>query len=204
MAPAPQDATTDGQEREREQPFFTDKINAFLASLGLHLLLLIMLAAMTFAIGQDSIDFSLLYETIDLEEEVILLSEEFLFSEDQMIEVGALSQSVESASQASALAIDSRSKVQFEPDVVLDYGERLVTGIDTPIFHGPEILEKLPVKGASTVSTDGVLGALDRLTHEILLSVEEKPTLVVWLFDRSGSLRQEREQKRARFRRVYE
>ena len=29
-----------------------------------------------------------------------------------------------------------------------------------------------------------MLGAVDRITHEILLSLDERPTLVVWLFDR--------------------
>jgi hypothetical protein len=45
---------------------------------------------------------------------------------------------------------------------------------------------------------------VDRITHEILLSLDERPTLVVWLFDRSGSLKPQRESIAKRFDRVYE
>jgi hypothetical protein len=54
------------------------------------------------------------------------------------------------------------------------------------------------------VGTSGAVGAVDRITHEILLSLDERPTLVVWLFDRSGSLKPQRELIAKRFDRVYE
>jgi hypothetical protein len=41
------------------------------------------------------------------------------------------------------------------------------------------------------------------LTHEILASLEQRPTLVAWLFDESGSLREERTRIRERMRRIY-
>src|SRR6185436_4878888 len=43
----------------------------------------------------------------------------------------------------------------------------------------------------------------DRITNEILLSLDERPTLVLWLFDQSGSLKPQREAIAKRFDRVY-
>jgi hypothetical protein len=54
------------------------------------------------------------------------------------------------------------------------------------------------------VGATGAEGAIDRLTHEILASLEQRPTMVVWLFDQSGSLRAERAKIVGRFRRIYE
>ncbi|MEM9656787.1 MAG: vWA domain-containing protein, partial [Planctomycetota bacterium] len=55
-----------------------------------------------------------------------------------------------------------------------------------------------------SVGTTGASGAIDRLTHEILASLENRPTLVVWLFDQSGSLQAERDAILERFDRIYE
>src|SRR5690606_23510942 len=54
------------------------------------------------------------------------------------------------------------------------------------------------------VGTTGAVGAIDRITNEILLSLEQRPTLVVWLFDQSGSLKSQRKEIAKRFDRVYE
>ncbi len=50
----------------------------------------------------------------------------------------------------------------------------------------------------------GAAGAVDRLTHEILQSMEERPTTVVWLFDQSGSLVRKKAEIRDRFDKIYE
>ena len=53
---------------------------------------------------------------------------------------------------------------------------------------GLHYAENLAVKGAAGEGTTGAVGAIDRITHEILLSLEERKTLVVWLFDQTASL----------------
>jgi hypothetical protein len=60
------------------------------------------------------------------------------------------------------------------------------------------------VKGAVGVAVAGAEGAIDRITQEILLSLEERKTLVVWFFDQSGSLQSQRAAVNERFERVYE
>src|SRR5690606_24692988 len=44
----------------------------------------------------------------------------------------------------------------------------------------------------------------DRLTQEFLLSLDERPTLIVWLFDQSGSLERQRAEIANRFGRIYD
>ncbi|MDG2382927.1 MAG: VWA domain-containing protein [Pirellulaceae bacterium] len=69
---------------------------------------------------------------------------------------------------------------------------------------GPEFNLNHSIKGAAGVGMTGADGAIDRITHEILMSLEERKTLVVWFFDQSGSLSSQREEVHRRFNRVYE
>ena len=67
-----------------------------------------------------------------------------------------------------------------------------------------ESLSSVAVKGNVGNSVKAASGAVDRLTHEILQSMEERNTVVVWLFDQSASLMRQREEILARFDRIYE
>src|SRR6185295_4279754 len=69
---------------------------------------------------------------------------------------------------------------------------------------GPRFAETLVIKGAAGAGATGTSGAVDRITHEILLSLEERKTLVVWFFDQSGSLESQRAGINQRFERIYE
>ncbi len=53
------------------------------------------------------------------------------------------------------------------------------------------------------VNTEGDIGAVDRITMEIVSRLKEGKVLVAWLMDASGSLRTRREQVIQRFDRVY-
>ncbi|MDB5386641.1 MAG: hypothetical protein JWM11_2287, partial [Planctomycetaceae bacterium] len=59
------------------------------------------------------------------------------------------------------------------------------------------------VGSSSTENTGGTEGAIDRLTFELLQSVKERKTLVVWLFDASLSLQARRDLIADRFENVY-
>ncbi|MCA9195154.1 MAG: VWA domain-containing protein [Planctomycetales bacterium] len=60
------------------------------------------------------------------------------------------------------------------------------------------------IKGMTGIGTTGTEGAVDQITYHILRSIEERPTLVVWFFDQSGSLLRRREEIRDRFNHIYE
>src|SRR5206468_3714659 len=50
---------------------------------------------------------------------------------------------------------------------------------------GLHYAENLAVRGAAGEGATGAAGAIDRIAHEILLSLEERRTLIVWLFDQT-------------------
>jgi len=59
------------------------------------------------------------------------------------------------------------------------------------------------VRGVAGAGATGTSGAVDRLTAEILRSLESRNTLVVWIFDQSLSLDKQRDKIRQRLDRVY-
>ncbi len=52
-------------------------------------------------------------------------------------------------------------------------------------------------------SKGGVEGSIDRLTFEIMSSLKERKTLVIWLFDESGSMKERRNAIAERFENIY-
>ncbi len=72
------------------------------------------------------------------------------------------------------------------------------------VSTGPNLNTNFAIKGAAGVGVTGAMGAVDRLTYEILLSLEERKTLVVWMFDQSASLLPQRKEIHDRFDRIYE
>ena len=69
---------------------------------------------------------------------------------------------------------------------------------------GSGIGENLNIPGAAGVGASGTGGAVDRITQEILLSLEQRKTLVVWILDETPSLAPQRAAIRRRFNRIYE
>lgn len=176
---------------------------AWSTSLGLHLLLLVGLATATLVIdrGREELDLSYTLPEF-LEEEP--LPQEFLASDEPQEDFGALSQDGDDSARAAAMVVADESLVVFESEPITDYGERLTVEVAAPVFQGPELTEDISVQGLGSVGTTGAMGAIDLITREILTSVEQQPTLVVWLFDQSGSLRDERAKILKRFRGIYE
>lgn len=60
------------------------------------------------------------------------------------------------------------------------------------------------VKGTAGAGVTGAEGAIDRLTQEIMLSLEERDTVLVWFFDRTASVIAQWDSIEARFHRIYE
>lgn len=106
------------------------------------------------------------------------------------------------------IAFDEAPEIDTSEDAVdidlqiEDKGE-LLTDDD---FFEPAANTKstLAVRGSVGQSVTGAAGAVDRITQEIMLSLDERKTLVVWMFDQSASLMQQRDEISARFDHVYE
>lgn len=66
-----------------------------------------------------------------------------------------------------------------------------------------DLAKSVEVKGQTDNTPGGVEGALDRVAFEIRQSLKERKTLVIWLFDASGSLKDRRETIANRFDNIY-
>jgi len=174
---------------------------AWLVSLCVHLAALVLLATLAFLIPGEN-EF-LLDATPDMFEEQ-LLPEEIRFADETPPEVGALGDSTLADAAAAAPELSEVSEVLQNLELVSLVSEVEAMEIDTPILTAPNLNENMLVKGTGNVGATGAEGAVDRITNEILLSLEQRPTLVVWLFDESGSLQPQREAISKRFNRIYE
>ena len=136
-----------------------------------------------------------------VDEDVLLAPAELTASDAPQDMVGASSDAGSEVAQALAPVIDEQSQVPVEAseDVV---GDIQVEPLDV-IPTGSQIVENVVVKGASGVGTTGASGAVDRLTLEISASLEERPTMVCWIFDQSVSLSGQRKEIAARLGRVF-
>lgn len=175
--------------------------SAWALSLVVHLAALVLLTSLSFLIpAPDRLILSV--APPEIEEE--LLPEEFRFSEEMQEEIGALADAGEAEAEAAAPLEADLSEVVIPLDPVSLVGDVPTFELDEPIIEGPIINEDIAQRGVGSVGATGASGAVDRITVEILRSLDQRPTLVVWLFDQSGSLEPQREEIARRFDRVYE
>jgi len=200
---------TDGRIRGWLRPFtwrelvpVPSELAACGVSLIIHLTVLVVLASITIFLPiHEGLILSIL-PVEELDEE--LVAQEFHFSPDFQDQVGALGHNVLDSARPVAEIESAESQVAYQLTPTTAIGELEVRDFDRTVLEGPNIPEDMIVKGAGSVGTSGAMGAVDRITHEILLSLDERPTLVVWLFDQSGSLKPKREAIAKRFDRIYE
>lgn len=173
-------------------------IPAWLLSLTLHVVLLISISLLTYAVP---LPFEL---TLRMPEEPLAeRPQEFHFHEEIFDQVGAVSQDGVGLAMEEAPVLADVSELATADVDPLDIGD--IEFVDPLRFAStPLTTSKQVVRGIAGVGVTGATGAIDRLTHEILLSLEDNDTLVVWLFDRSGSLTRQRREINERLGRIYE
>ncbi|MEM7477221.1 MAG: vWA domain-containing protein [Planctomycetota bacterium] len=139
----------------------------------------------------------------EIEEEEFTLIDEVTYSDSFEEEIGANSALSDSAAlgMAPILAdiaeMPSPSEYEPQPNAVFDLNNEVQQAVGL-------VRSDAVVKGMTGVGATGTDGAVDRVTYEILRSMEERPTLGVWFFDQSGSLLKRRKEIRDRFDRIYE
>ncbi len=189
---------------EEETPFDGDS-SAFFASLLFHMLLLIILGLVPFVFENPNVSLTIAAPLKEeFEEPKLMLPDDFASSPLVAEEMGA--NSVGDAGMAMSMAqivsdvsvVPSLTDLPVEPtgDIDMTNEISLATGLN---FN-----KNLTVRGATGEGVSGATGAIDRITEEILRSLEERKTLVVWLFDQSPSLSRERAAINERFDRIYE
>ena len=171
-------------------------------SLVFHLLILILLARMIMPTEEDR-TVNLMVDDPVQEIELVELPPDVEFDDMMSEEVGADGDEAAEAAAAEAPLIEIVSEDDIDLEMpVHDLGE-LMTDDDMLEATG-ETMSSLAVKGSVGHSVKAASGAVDRLTQEILNSLQERNTTVVWLFDQSASLLQQRSEIQGRFDKVYE
>lgn len=192
-----------GDEEFADEPLSTgDQTTALVGSVLVHLIVILMLALLPLSTSTDEEAVVIVSSRPRYEEEARLI-EEVTYSEIPHDEIGA--NSVDQFEMAAASAEMFAEVAEIPSPVELlptELGQIMVNNTFTQAVAPLDRLENQ--KGKVGQGTQGVSGAVDRITFEILQSVEQRPTLVVWLFDQSGSLHRQRKQIRDRFDRIYE
>jgi hypothetical protein len=140
-------------------------------------------------------------------EEEILLPQEFAVSDNPVEEVGAQSENGETMAESLAPVLADVSEVPTPPtpietslvsDITVEFQEEVIAEA-----KGLKQSDRRIVKGAAGVGTTGAMGAIDRITHEIMVSLQQRKTMVIWAFDATVSLSQQRKQLHDRMDRIY-
>ncbi len=174
---------------------------AFLVSLVFHVVLILSLAVVPIMVTAPEV-FSF-KPVVPVEDEPLTLIDEIAVSDEPSTEVGANSVSESGIALSTAPVLAELSEIPspaFDPpamDATFDVSNQIEQAMGL-------VRSDLTVKGMTGVGTTGTDGAVDRVTYEILRAMEERPTLVVWFFDQSGSLQKRRQEIRDRFDRIYE
>jgi len=190
---------------EEETPFDGDA-PVWVVSMVFHLALMVLLAFITIGEQQKAgLPPVVALPMDELEEEPEMAEiDEIYFNEQPSEEVGANSNEGEQMafSEAPVVSIVSDVPSPVEMDAVEDAD--ILINDTIAVATGLNFNENIAVKGAAGEGTTGAVGAVDRLTHEIVRSLEERKTQVVWMFDQSGSLTRQRTAIHDRFDRIYE
>jgi len=174
-------------------------VPAWLLSLTLHVVLLIVISLLTFAAPSK---FML---TLTMPEEIVQPKpQEFHFEDELSTDIGAASEDGLGTAMQSAPEIAEVANIYEATDVDPVEMSDLAYIETTAFATTPLETSKKLVRGVAGVGVTGAKGAIDRITHEILLSLEDRDTLVVWLFDQSGSLVRQRREINGRLERIYE
>ncbi|MBL8870536.1 MAG: VWA domain-containing protein [Planctomycetaceae bacterium] len=198
-----EDESEDDEDGD-EIVWFDRDTKAFLISLGVHVVLLVGLAAFPIYEAVKDSPMLMLSAVPRVEEpEEFRLVDEIAFSEEPTEEIGA--NSLGNSGMAAALAPTMAEISDIPTPVIERPADFALTDASYQVQQVVGLVQSNQVsKGLTGVGATGTDGAVDRVTYEILQMMEERPTLVVWLFDQSGSLHERKKEIRERFNRIYE
>jgi hypothetical protein len=189
-------------EEEGAGPWLDADTKAFLTSFGVHTLVILFLAAAPIVTHPEVLGV-ILQASASKDELAEFEVESIAYTEMPSETIGANSLDGQAMALSTAPIISEISELPSPPvtDFHLDANLTISSQIReaTGLTHAKDA-----VRGMTGVAATGTDGAVDRITFEILQSIEERPTLVAWLFDASVSLSRRREEIRKRFDRIYE
>ena len=181
-------------------------VAAWLLSLTTHLGALVILTLLVVA-GPEREETLALMTAPVLPDDPLAVTEEFSYAETEGDAIGAGGDSPGDELLNAAPVLDVAPSVATAPEVDQDQpriDERIQLQEEIRVATGPRFADTTMIKGVAGEGVAGATGAIDRITQEIVLSLEQRRTLVVWFFDQSGSLERQRAEINERFTRVYE
>jgi hypothetical protein len=132
------------------------------------------------------------------------LSQEMVVAEEPTWEVG--SEGLDGSEAMLSVAPEVSDLIEFED--FLEYHESPIGDIQInraiEVTTGLHYNANLAIRGTVSEGVSATEGAIDRLTQEIVKSLEERKTTVVWLFDQSASLLGQRQEIYDRVEQIYE
>ena len=175
---------------------------ALIASMLVHIIIILSLAMVPLAIEWDEEAVVMVAPPPEPQQEEMEFLDEIIYSDLPQIHVGANRLANTSMAEASAAVFSEISEIPQPLDQEpTDFGDLMVNKMfDQAVAPLDKLTHK---KGKVGQGTLGAVGAVDRITFEILKEMEQQPTLVVWLLDESGSLHRQRRDIRNRFDRIY-
>lgn len=176
---------------------------AWAVSLVIHVAVLVTLAVAGLStVAPTPKPITVIETPVEEEQDILEIPREVTL--DQLVEVdpGAQSDAGFESVESLAQEVSEVSVVAVEmPDLVSD--DMTIEPLDV-VSTGLNYDENLTVKGTSGVGETGASGAVDRLTLEIAASLEQRPTIVCWVFDQSVSLSGQRKEIASRLERVFD
>ena len=188
---------------EGSATWFDSETKSFLTSMLVHLVIIVGLASYTVVTQPDIL--AMFIESKPMVDELPPLDiiNDIAYSEAPAEEIGANSIGLTDMALSLAPTLADISEVPtVEMDISLPNSNMHVS-IDIKEAVGLTESTKA-VRGMTGVGETGTQGAVDRITFELLQSIEQRPTLVVWLFDSSISMVKRRKEIRDRFDKIYE
>ncbi len=195
------DAWSD-EELEEESILYRSETTAMVGSMLVHLIVILALALVPLRLDVDPEAVVIVSNPPDYTQDRVELIEEVTYSDVPQEAVGANSlaefEMAEASAETFAEVAEIPNPIEMEST---DFGDIMVNKMFAQAVAPLDRLENQ--KGKVGEGALGAAGAVDRITFEIVKALEERPTLVVWLFDESGSLHRQRNEIRDRFDRIY-
>lgn len=190
----------EGKFSAPEKPVYRDRdITAFFASLITHVVLILLLALIPII---NHITAPIVIQSIPVDESVDFELEDLGYSDVVAGEIGSNSIGEIDVALSTAPTVLDISKLATP---MLATASKPTANVAIEVQRAVGLTKaSQSVRGMTGYGVSGTDGAIDRITYEIMKSVQERPTLVVWLFDASISLSRRREEVRSRFDRVYQ
>lgn len=173
---------------------------AWVVSLGIHLLFMMILSTVVYYPPGDLLQMAMTTEMIDLDEQPVIVDNvqvDTVGTNSDVTLTGASLAAALNQSDTKQEAVEKKIEEQLSPVEIAQTDD-----VEMPAED--DLVAKVNKTGSNaTENTGGTQGAIDRLTFELMASLKEKKTLVLWLFDASLSLQSRRELIADRFENVY-